>query len=266
MSAPQSTLPPGVIQFQAVPIPSSASSFLAQFLEPVQDEDGIFIALAWQGAVTVSSITDTQNDAFTQLIATSYGSGGSQTNVAIWQCLDAAGGTPVITVTFSAAPTSPACAILDVNGSTNALSIDTPGTASATYTGSPTNKPSVSITLSYYFELELSIVFAPSAVSMTVAGGWSTALNTGTVGVFFKNFADTTGARTPNPCTLSSAVSSAIVLTSIASLNPVILGHLFSPLFPDTFAPRLADQLYDSLQGDPTFVPNEFGPQPFLNN
>lgn len=265
MSTPQSTLPPGVIQYQPVPIQSGALSFLAQFLEPVQPLDGIFFAIAWEGAITIASITDTQGDQFTQLITTNYGSGASQVNVAIWQCLSAKGGTPVMTVTFSAAPTVPACAILDINGSTNPLSVDAPATASATYTTSPTNKPSVTINLSYFFECSFAIVFAPTAVSMAVAGGWTTALNTGTAGVFFKNFADMMGSRTPNPCTLNSAVPSAIALASVASLNAVELGHLFAPLFPDTFAPRLADQLYDSLQGDPTFVPNPYGPQPQLN-
>lgn len=264
MSA-QSSLPPGVIQNQSVSIPSGAANFLAQFLQPVQPGDMIVFGLAWQGAVTISSITDTQGDSFAQLTSTSYGSGASQVNVAIWRCLSAKGGTPVMTVTFSSAPTSPACAILDINGSTNPLSIDPTGTAVATYTGgSATTTPSVSITLSYYFEAEVAIVSAPTAASMTVSGGWTAALNTGTVGVFLKNFSDVTGARTPQPCTLNAAVSSAIASTSIASLNQAILGHLFSPLFPDTFAPRLADQLYDSLQGDPTFVADPYGPRPQL--
>lgn len=264
MSNPQSSEPPAVVQSQVASIPSGASTFLVQFVEPVQSTDAILVALAWEGTATLSSITDTPGDSFIQILSTNYTS-GSQINIAIWGCLSSKGGTPILTVNFSATPTAPTAAIIDVNGSTNAVSLDMGGSGTATFTTSPPNNPIVKVHAAYSFECHIALLFAPTASSMTPTPGWTAALNSGTVGVFFKSIGDLAGVLNPHPAVLNAAVDSALAVVGLASLNESVIGYLFAPLFPDTFAPRLADQLYDSLQGDPTFVPNPYGPQPQLN-
>jgi len=247
---------------------TGVTKFLLPLNLKVQERDAGVVLITWQGTSTIVSVTDTDNNTYSAGPTGSITSGGNQYNVAIFYCLSLEIFTDpfvVATITFSANANVIDAGFLDLNGATNSISIDPTATGLATFMGgSDTTTPNITVAISNPFEILISIVRAPTGGSIAPNTGWNQLSGSmGRVGVFYQTMGSVTGSYNASPCTLGSSSNSIIAIIGLGAPTLLSVGTIIAPRFPDTSSPRLADYLYDSLQGDPTFVANPIGPQPF---
>lgn len=245
--------------------PSTGFSFLCPFAAPASG-DCFAVVVAWVGTQTVRSVTDSQNNIYVLAQYGSVGSGATKLNAAIYYCLVAKGSSLLsLVAVFTASTTVLGIGILDLNGADQPIIFDPTGYASASFTGgSDTTTPNVGITLSYLGAISIAVVVCVSGNTMSLMTGWSTILNNLNLGIFWNSLSNNSGPFTVEPATLGASVDSVIVTAAFAAPQIVLSGVIAAPRLPDTFSPRYADDPYDSLSGDPTYVANTNGPQPYL--
>ena len=248
-----------------------STTMVTKFLLPlnlqVQQGDATAILISWSGTATIASIADTDNNVYVAGPTVSNGSGGTQLNVAVYYCISLSVNTApfvIATITFSAQATRINAAFLDLNGATFQIQLDQSANGSASFDGgAETLTPNIPITISSPYEVLIAIVGLSSATSATPNTGWIQIPGKMTVGVFYRTMGSVTGSYTASPCTLGSMIRSAMAIIGLGTTLVVQAGNIIAPRFPDTFSPRLADYFYDSLQNDPTFVADPYGPRPF---
>jgi hypothetical protein len=243
--------------------------FLLPLNLKVQEGDATVVLVTWSGTATITGVVDTNNNLYVAGPTANIGSGASQVNVAIFYCLSVTIFTDpfiVATITFSAAALVVFAGFLDLNGATNAVALDSSATGHRSFVGgSDTTTPNITITITNPFEVLIAVVRTPGMPpTITPNSGWTEVSGSvGRVGVFYQTMGSVTGSYNASPCTLGSSVDSILAIIGFSAPTLLTVGTIFAPRFPDTSSPRLADYLYDSLQGDPTFVANPIGPQPF---
>jgi hypothetical protein len=241
----------------------------AQFNKLSQTGNCFSVFVTWIGTATITKVQDSVN-LFTQVGSTlTIGSGASAINIATFTCLSlTAGATPdIITVTFSASATAATIVPVETNGATMPIIIDAGTTGSATFTGgSDTTTPSIAGTANDPFEFILTLVATVSSVTITPRTGYTLLVNNPATNsaVLWETNSTTTGSILIKPVTLGSSVDSAIISLGLVAPLSILSGFIVAPRFPDAFAPRYADDPFDSLSSDPTFVANPYGPQPYL--
>jgi hypothetical protein len=118
---------------KAVIVPqNTGSSALIPFT--LTSGDTSVILVAWQGAQSVSSITDSMGNIYILGESVSVDTGASMLNASIYYCLDAVGGVNLsLSILFSASTTILALAALDLNGATQPIAFDIPGSGSGSF-------------------------------------------------------------------------------------------------------------------------------------
>ncbi|HSX16948.1 MAG TPA: hypothetical protein VLH86_02500 [Patescibacteria group bacterium] len=152
---------PAFVQVVAATPQSSPTSVAATYAAQTAGNTNV-VAIGWDSTTTtISSVVDTAGNTYQMAAPTTRGTGNSQ---AMYYAKNITGGTPTVTVTFSAASSFPDLRIMEYSGLDAANPLDT----SVSWTG--INNPSDSGTLNTNYPTELIVAAGTAINSMNAAG------------------------------------------------------------------------------------------------
>ncbi len=164
----QGTAPAGDLVQAAVALPAAATTAVNTFAIPNVAGRLIVISLSWNGQTTTASITDSNGNTYASAVGPINYNGTSGRAQIFFAKNIVGGGSNAVTVSFSAAPTSPSVSAFEFANQDTAAPLDV--TASAIGTGTAAN----SGTATTNFAHELIVGFCNNSVAnMTPGAGFT---------------------------------------------------------------------------------------------